>query len=257
MFKCCVDIGYAAHDTTGNAEETKAWASANGFSRLIIVTSSYHMPRSLVELGRAMPATTLVPYPVVSRNFRTERWWLHAATARAAVLRVREVPAFRRPLLYVARLLQLGRQRACRQRRPARFERLRRATMLRSLVFLVVFYVNTAVFLVLGSWLLLAPRRWAMEGLRLHGLASLWWLKVICGTRFEVRGAREAAQGRLPGRLQASVGLGHVRADPGVPRSGHGDEGRARLDSALRLVQPQVPAHLRQPRPRARARSRP
>ena len=55
--------------------------------------------------------------------------------------------------------------------------------MLRSLVFLVVFYVNTAVFLVCGSWLLLAPRRWAMEGLRLHGLASLWWLKVICGTR--------------------------------------------------------------------------
>ena len=81
-FKCCVDIGYAAHDTIGNAEETKAWATANGFSRLIIVTSSYHMPRSLVELGRTMPATTLIPYPVVSRNFRTERWWLHGATAR-------------------------------------------------------------------------------------------------------------------------------------------------------------------------------
>ena len=62
--------------------------------------------------------------------------------------------------------------------------------MLRSVVFFVVFYVNTAVFLVLGSWLLLAPRRWAMEGLRLHGLASLWWLKVICGTRFELRGPR-------------------------------------------------------------------
>ena len=29
-----------------------------------------------------MPATALVPYPVVSRNFRTERWWLHGATAR-------------------------------------------------------------------------------------------------------------------------------------------------------------------------------
>ncbi len=41
--------------------------------------------------------------------------------------------------------------------------------MLRSLVFLAVFYINTAVFLVLGSWLLLAPRRCAMVGLRLHG----------------------------------------------------------------------------------------
>jgi uncharacterized SAM-binding protein YcdF (DUF218 family) len=81
-FKCCVDVGYAAHDTSGNAEETRAWASDNRFSKLIIVTSSYHMPRSLVELGRVMPATTLIPYPVVSRNFRTEAWWLHAATAR-------------------------------------------------------------------------------------------------------------------------------------------------------------------------------
>jgi len=67
--------------------------------------------------------------------------------------------------------------------------------MFRSLVFLVVFYVNTAVFLVCGSWLLLAPRRWAMEGLRLHGLASLWWLKVICATRYEVRGHEKLPKG--------------------------------------------------------------
>ena len=67
--------------------------------------------------------------------------------------------------------------------------------MLRSLLFVVVFYLNTAVFLVCGSWLLLAPRRWAMEGLRLHGLASLWWLKVICGTKLEVRGREKLPQG--------------------------------------------------------------
>ena len=81
-FNCCVDIGYAAHDTIGNAEETKAWAAANGFARLIIVTSSYHMPRSLVELGRVMPGSALVPYPVMSRNIRAERWWLHGTSAR-------------------------------------------------------------------------------------------------------------------------------------------------------------------------------
>ena len=67
--------------------------------------------------------------------------------------------------------------------------------MLRSLLFAAVFYVNTAVFLVLGSWLLLAPRRWAMQGLRLHGLASLWWLKVICGTKVEVRGREKLPDG--------------------------------------------------------------
>jgi 1-acyl-sn-glycerol-3-phosphate acyltransferase len=35
--------------------------------------------------------------------------------------------------------------------------------MLRSLLFAAVFYLNTAVFLLFGSWLLLAPRRWAMQ----------------------------------------------------------------------------------------------
>jgi uncharacterized SAM-binding protein YcdF (DUF218 family) len=82
LFDCCVDIGYDALTTTGNAEETKAWAKDQRFTRLILVTSSYHMPRSLIELERAMPEVALVPYPVVSRNFRTERWWMHGATTR-------------------------------------------------------------------------------------------------------------------------------------------------------------------------------
>ena len=98
--------------------------------------------------------------------------------------------------------------------------------MLRSLVFLVVFYVNTALFLVLGGWLLLAPRRWAMEGLRLHGLASLWWLKVICGTRLEVRGRERLPKGAclIASKHQSAWEL---RAHSRVSRSRHGDEGRA------------------------------
>jgi uncharacterized SAM-binding protein YcdF (DUF218 family) len=99
-----VDVGYAAHDTSGNAEETKAWAAAHGFSRLIIVTSSYHMPRSLTEIGRAMPETALIPYPVVSANFRTERWWMHGATARLLLFEyVKFLPSAAR--FCVARLL--------------------------------------------------------------------------------------------------------------------------------------------------------
>ena len=34
-----------------------------------------------------------------------------------------------------------------------------------------------------------------MEGLRLHGLVCLWLLKVICGTRFEVRGREHIPEG--------------------------------------------------------------
>ena len=65
--------------------------------------------------------------------------------------------------------------------------------MLRSLVFAAVFYLVTALFLLLGIWLLLAPRAWAMQGLKLHGRASVWLLQAICGTRMEVRGSE-----RLP-----------------------------------------------------------
>ena len=80
LFKCCVDIGYDAHDTSGNAFETKAWARANHFSRLIIVTSSYHMPRSLTEFGRAMPDVSLIPCPVLPR--KSKYWWVDVAKAR-------------------------------------------------------------------------------------------------------------------------------------------------------------------------------
>lgn len=69
------------------------------------------------------------------------------------------------------------------------------ALMLRSLLFTGIFYLNTAVFLILGSPLLLGPRRWAMLGLKAHAQASLWWMKVIAGTRIEVRGLEHLPQG--------------------------------------------------------------
>lgn len=67
--------------------------------------------------------------------------------------------------------------------------------MLRSIVFAAVFYLNTAVFLLLGSPLLFGPRSWAMAALKLHARVSLWWLKVIVGTRMEVRGVERLPAG--------------------------------------------------------------
>ena len=61
-------------------------------------------------------------------------------------------------------------------------------TRLRSFLFVPVFYLNTALFVVGGSFLLLGPRSWAMAGLRAHAIVSLWLLRWIVGTRMEVRG---------------------------------------------------------------------
>lgn len=67
--------------------------------------------------------------------------------------------------------------------------------MFRSLLFAAAFYICTALFLVLGSPLLLGPRSWAMAGLRTHARASLWLLRVIVGTRLEVRGRENLPDG--------------------------------------------------------------
>lgn len=64
LIACCVDLGRQAKDTLGNASETAAWAGRNGFSRLIVVTDDFHMPRSLAELRVALPQAQLIPYPV-------------------------------------------------------------------------------------------------------------------------------------------------------------------------------------------------
>lgn len=81
LFDCCVDLGYRAIDTISNAAETRAWAREKGFKSLIVVTSSYHMPRSLGELQHALPDVQLIPYPVMPRNFRIEAWWAYPGTA--------------------------------------------------------------------------------------------------------------------------------------------------------------------------------
>lgn len=67
--------------------------------------------------------------------------------------------------------------------------------MIRSFLFTLVFYLNTAAFLLLGSPLLFGPRRWAMMGLRAHAHATLWWLELIVGTSHEVRGREKLPPG--------------------------------------------------------------
>lgn len=68
--------------------------------------------------------------------------------------------------------------------------------VLRSLLFNILFYLILALMLVFGSWLLLGPRIWAIRALQLWGTISLWLLRVICGTKMEVRGREHIPHGR-------------------------------------------------------------
>jgi len=79
--ECCVELGYAATDTIGNARETAAWMTAEGFRSLRLVTAAYHMPRSLAEFRRAMPGIEIVAHPVFPRNVHLDAWWRWPGTA--------------------------------------------------------------------------------------------------------------------------------------------------------------------------------
>ena len=52
---CCIDLDREALNTVANATQTALWAKENNFKSLIIVTSAYHMPRTLLEMRRAAP----------------------------------------------------------------------------------------------------------------------------------------------------------------------------------------------------------
>lgn len=80
---CCLDLGYAARNTVGNALETRDWAETWGFRRLILVTSDVHIPRSLVEIKRVLPDVEIVTYPIRSRSPDAEPWWRRSQTRNA------------------------------------------------------------------------------------------------------------------------------------------------------------------------------
>jgi uncharacterized SAM-binding protein YcdF (DUF218 family) len=67
LARCCIDLGRSAEDTLGNASETAAWAREHRYTRIILVTDDYHMPRSHAELSLALPEAEIHPYPVRTR----------------------------------------------------------------------------------------------------------------------------------------------------------------------------------------------
>ena len=73
---CCVVLGYEADNTRGNAVETADWIAAEEITSLRLVTATYHMPRSLLEFRRRMPAVEIVPHPIFPEPFKRDDWWL-------------------------------------------------------------------------------------------------------------------------------------------------------------------------------------
>lgn len=68
-----VELGYEAHDTLGNAREVAVWLKEQPYRSILLVTSHYHMPRSLALFRRHMPEMNVTPIPI--EGFDGEEWW--------------------------------------------------------------------------------------------------------------------------------------------------------------------------------------
>jgi uncharacterized SAM-binding protein YcdF (DUF218 family) len=74
-------IGHDADNTLGNARETAGWMQQQGYRSLRLVTSWYHMRRSLLEFERAMPDARIIAEPVFAGHADGETWsvWVDVA----------------------------------------------------------------------------------------------------------------------------------------------------------------------------------
>jgi uncharacterized SAM-binding protein YcdF (DUF218 family) len=88
LYDCCVDLGFTANDTVGNARETADWANAMRYRSLIVVTADYHLPRAMLELRAVMPEPgwRLQPYAVATPGLEAKGWWRRPRTARLLVV---------------------------------------------------------------------------------------------------------------------------------------------------------------------------
>lgn len=86
LLECCVDLDYRARNTIGNAIETRRWIADNGFDSIIVVTSNYHMPRTMLELRNAVPQIKKSSFAVIPSSIDTTAWWRDGTAVRLLAL---------------------------------------------------------------------------------------------------------------------------------------------------------------------------
>lgn len=72
--KCCI-VTDQSENTRGNAATTARWIEENNVRTLQLITSSYHMRRSLLEFRSLLPETVILPTPVSVESVFGAEWW--------------------------------------------------------------------------------------------------------------------------------------------------------------------------------------
>ena len=68
LFKCCIFYGEEAKNTLENAYEVKSWLEQNQeIDKLILVSSYYHLPRSLIIFQKILPDLEIILKPAIEK----------------------------------------------------------------------------------------------------------------------------------------------------------------------------------------------
>ncbi len=80
-----IEIGKEATSTRENAIETYKWIKKNNIKTIRLVTSNYHMPRSIFEFNKLLPNVKIIPHPVFTVNFQKNNIIKHKMTLKLAL----------------------------------------------------------------------------------------------------------------------------------------------------------------------------
>lgn len=72
-----ISLDKKSTNTVENAEETREWLKKHKIKSIRLVTSNYHMPRSLAEFRYQNPNLVIIPHPVFS-DYVAKKWWISA-----------------------------------------------------------------------------------------------------------------------------------------------------------------------------------
>lgn len=76
--ECCITLDHNATTTIENAIQTQKWLSDQKPSSIILVTSTYHMPRAYLEFESKLRNIDIIPYYVHTDLYEKtdKRFWL-------------------------------------------------------------------------------------------------------------------------------------------------------------------------------------
>jgi len=67
LLNCCIDLGKKANNTIENAIESINWIKNNNYENVVVVTSNYHMKRSLFILRNFDRSINFIPHNFQSK----------------------------------------------------------------------------------------------------------------------------------------------------------------------------------------------